>query len=70
MITKDSTLGEILKYPKTKIVLAEFNIPCLTCPMAAAEMNKLKIGDICETYGIDSEKLIRKLNEIIADERD
>jgi hybrid cluster-associated redox disulfide protein len=69
MITKESTLEEILKYPEAHIVLAEFGVPCLTCPMASLEMSKLKIGEICETYGIDCEKLIKRLNEIIENER-
>jgi hybrid cluster-associated redox disulfide protein len=68
MITKDTTLEEILKYYEAHTVLAEFSVPCLTCPMAAMEMNKLKIGEICETYGIDCDKLIKKLNDVIKDE--
>jgi len=69
MITKNTTLEEILKYPKANTILIEFGVPCLSCPMAAIEMNKLKIGEICETYGIDCDKLIKKLNKIIKNER-
>lgn len=69
MITKNTTLEEILKYPKANAILAEFGVPCLSCPMVAIEMNKLKIGEICETYGIDCDKLIKKLNKIIKNER-
>ena len=68
-ITKESTLEEVLRNPKATAVLTEFNVPCLSCPMATIEMNKLKIREICETYGIDCEKLIKKLNEIIKNER-
>jgi len=69
MITKETTLEEILKYSGASEVLRAFGVPCLSCPMARVEMSRLKLEKICETYGIDGEKLIKKLNEIIKNER-
>lgn len=62
-ITKETSLAEILKYPKAEKILEKYNLPCLTCPMAKFELERLKIGQICDLYGIDSEKLIKELNE-------
>lgn len=62
-ITKDTTLAEVLNYSGAKEILAKYNLPCLTCPMAKFEIENLKIGDICKLYGIDSKKLLKTLNE-------
>jgi len=62
-ITKDSTLAEILKSPELEKVLAEYNLPCLSCPMAKLEMENLKIGQVCQIYRIETEKLLKELNE-------
>lgn len=61
-ITKDTTLAEILEIPGAENILAKYNLPCLFCPMAKLEMDKLKIGQICEMYKIDSKKLLKELN--------
>jgi len=62
-ITKDTVLEEVLKIDGAQEVLTKFNFPCLTCPMAKIEMNILKVGQVCDMYGIDSEKLLNELNE-------
>jgi len=62
-ITKNSTLEKILENPKAEKVLHKFGVPCLTCPMAKFEMSELKIGDVCESYGIDLKKLLVALNK-------
>lgn len=61
-ITKNTTLSEVTKISGAEEILAKHNIPCLTCPFAKMEMEKLKIGDICKTYGIDLGKLLEDLN--------
>ncbi len=63
-ITKDSTLENVLKIEGAEEVLSKFNFPCLTCPMAQMEMNTLKIGNICNMYGIDLEKVLESLNKL------
>ncbi len=62
-ITKNTTLTEILKKPENEKILAKYNLPCLTCPLANMEMDELKIGNICEMYGIDADKLLADLNK-------
>jgi len=64
-ITKDTTLVEILKNPEAEKILAKHNLPCLGCPMAKFEIENLKIGQVCELYGFDLEKLLKELNKTI-----
>jgi len=61
--TKDTSLAEILKSPEAEKILAKYNLPCLGCSFAKMEMEKLKIGQVCQMYGIDLEKLLKELNE-------
>jgi hybrid cluster-associated redox disulfide protein len=63
-ITQETTLSEILKLPKAEEILVKYRVPCLACPFARLEMEKLSIGQICEMYGIDLESLLKELNEI------
>ena len=49
-ITKDTLVSEILEYSKAKKILAKYNLPCLSCPMATFEMGILKIGEVCKMY--------------------
>jgi len=63
-ITENTTLAEILENPELVEILAKYNLPCLGCPMAKFEMENLKIGEICQMYGIDIEKLLKELNRV------
>ena len=63
-ITKETTLAGILKIPGAEKILLKHNLPCLGCPFAKLEMEDLKIGNICKTYGISSERLIKELNTL------
>ena len=60
--TKNSSLAEILTLKEGEKILAKYNLPCLSCPMAKLEMENLKIGDICKLYKIDFLKLSKELN--------
>ncbi len=62
--TKDTTLAKVLGDAELEKVLAKHNVPCLGCPFAKIEMNKLKIGEICKMYGIKLESLLKDLNKI------
>lgn len=62
-ITKDTTLAEILEFPEAEKILAKHNLPCLSCPFAKLEMENLKMGEICKTYGINLEKILEELNK-------
>jgi len=64
-ITKNTTLAEVLEFPKAQEILVKYNLPCLTCPFAKLEMDKLKLGQICQMYGIDLESLLKELNKNI-----
>jgi hybrid cluster-associated redox disulfide protein len=61
-ITKDTTLAEVLKHSETKKILEKYNLPCLQCPFAKIEAEKLKIGQICQQYGIETKKLLEELD--------
>jgi len=62
--TKETTLSELLENPKAKGILAKYNLPCLTCPFAESEMEKLKLDDICKAYRIDLGSLLKELNKV------
>lgn len=59
---KDTILGEIMSNPDAKEILAKYKLPCLSCPFAEMEMGELKIGEVCQMYDIDIEKLLKDLN--------
>ena len=63
-ITKDTVLSEIMGDKKSQAVLEKYNLPCLSCPFAKMEMEKLKLGDVCQMYGLDLEGLLKDLNEL------
>ena len=60
--TKDTTLEKILELPGAEGILAKYNLPCLSCPMAAQEISTLKIGKICAAYDLDLKGLLKDLN--------
>lgn len=61
-INKETTLAEVLKNKGAEEILAKYSLPCLSCPMAKFEMEKLKIGEVCEMYGVDLKNLLKELN--------
>ncbi len=61
--TKNSTLAEILASERGEKILAKYNLPCLTCPMAKFEIQNLKVGEVCKMYEINIEKLLGELNK-------
>jgi hypothetical protein len=63
-ITKNTTLEEILKIKGAEDVLAKFNLPCLSCPMASFEMGRLKIGEVAKVYSLDLKNLLKELNKL------
>lgn len=63
-ITKDTILAETLKIPKAEMILKKYHVPCLTCPMAAGEINQLKIGDVASMYNLDLKNLLKELNKL------
>lgn len=61
-ITKEMTIGEVVRnYPGVVEVLFSFGMGCVGCPSAQAET----VEEACVVHGIDIEKLIKALNEVI-----
>ena len=63
-ITSKSSLKNVLAVKGVEEVLDKYQVPCLTCPMAAMEMDQLTIGQICEKYHIEEKALISDINSI------
>jgi len=63
-ITQNTTLKKILEVRGSDEVLAKYGVPCLSCPMASLEINRLKIGEVCKMYGLNLEKILEELNKI------
>ena len=63
-ITEDTILDRILENPKAVEILAKYNVPCLGCPFAQLEVDKLKLGEVCKMYKIDLKSLLKELNKI------
>lgn len=61
--SEENTLGELLKSGISMELLAKYGVPCVTCPMAQFELNRLKLKDIKNFYGIDIEKLLKEINK-------
>lgn len=60
MITKDMTIGEVIKMDPTRAeVLMAFGMGCVGCPSAQAET----IGEAAEVHGINADALIEALNK-------
>lgn len=61
-IVKKSTLGEAFNHPNGKKILAKHGVPCVGCPMAAMELEKLTLQDIANRYSLDLKNLLKELN--------
>jgi hypothetical protein len=62
-ITQNTTLEKILEKKGAEKVLAKYNLPCLSCPMAKFEISLLKIGEVCKMYNLPLEKILKDLNK-------
>ncbi len=63
-IIQSSTLKEILEIEGTDKILAKYQTPCLSCPMASMEIEKLQIGQVAEMYGLDLKGILEDINKI------
>ena len=61
-ITSKTTLAKIMDKKGGEKVLMKNGVPCLSCPMAAIEIDTLKIGKVCEMYGLNLKKILKELN--------
>ena len=64
MITKNTTLAKIIEKKGGAKVLEKNGVPCLGCPMAQFEIDKLKIGEVCKMYELNLEKILKELNQV------
>ena len=62
-ITSKTTLEKILEKKGAAEILMENGVPCLSCPMAQFEIDKLKIGDVCKMYKLNLSKILKELNK-------
>ncbi len=61
-ITKDMVIGEVLaKNPETAEVFFAIGMHCLGCPASRGE----SVEEACQVHGVDVEKVLAKLNEIV-----
>lgn len=63
-ITAKTKLGKILEIKGAENVLHKNNVPCVTCPYMAMEINKLTLGYICQAYELDLDKILKDLNNL------
>lgn len=61
-VTAKTTLAKILEQKNGEDVLHKNGVPCLSCPMAQFEIDKLKIGEICKMYKLDLKNILKELN--------
>lgn len=61
-ITKETTLEKIIEKKGAGKILAENGVPCLSCPMAQFEIDKLQIGEVCKMYNLNLKKILKELN--------
>ncbi len=63
-ITSKTILSKILEKPGAEEVLARHGVPCMSCPMASLELEKLQIGQVCKMYGLPLSKIIEEANKL------
>jgi hypothetical protein len=63
-ITENSTLAEILDIPGAEKILASYNLPCLSCPLAGLEMQELKLEEVCRAYWLNLKDILKELQAL------
>lgn len=62
MVTKDMTIGELLRLDENVIpVLLSIGMHCIGCPASLGE----SIEEASYVHGIDPDELVEKLNEVV-----
>ena len=61
-VTPDTLIGDmVLFHPETAELLFSIGLHCLGCPSSGVET----IKDAADVHGLDTEKLVSQLNDII-----
>lgn len=63
-ISENSKIKNILEIKGAEKILAKYNFPCLSCPMAAFEIERLELGKVCQMYGLNIKNILKELNLI------
>jgi hypothetical protein len=63
-ITSKTTLAKIVNKKGGAEILMKNGVPCLSCPTASFEIDKLKIGEVCKNYNLNLEKILKQLNKL------
>ncbi len=63
-VTNKTTLKNILEKEGASEVLSKHSVPCMSCPMASFELEKLEIGEVSKMYGLPLEKILKDLNNL------
>lgn len=69
IFNENSTIKEILNSKRGLEVLIKYKVPCLDCPLAFFEIEKLKLRDLAIAYGIDIKKVLKELNSVERDSK-
>jgi hypothetical protein len=69
-ITKETVLADVINNERAVEIMEKYQVPCLSCPHAQEEMSELTIGQICETYSIDFEAMLKEINQELNKESD
>ena len=64
LVNENTVLEQILNIQGATEILQKYNLPCLTCPMSAMEMNILKLGEVCNMYGLEMEKILEEVHNL------
>jgi len=67
-VTEDSMLGRIIHDERIIPLLEKYNFPCVGCPLAQYELEKLKVVEIAKFYGINAEEMIKEINTYLKGE--
>lgn len=62
-ITSKTTLKKILDKKGTEKILLKYNVPCLSCPMASFEIDRLQLGQVCKMYDLPIKEILEDLNK-------
>lgn len=62
-ITAKTTLAKIFELEHGSEILHKYGVPCMGCPMAQFEIDKLQIGQVCKVYELPLKDILEDLNK-------
>jgi len=61
-VDRHTKLGKLMKMRGIEKILAKYNVPCISCPIAKQEMDFLELGYLCDIYGLKEKEMILEIN--------